>query len=141
MKKILIWSAIVILLLILPSLVGKLHRASYSDKQLTILYQHITARNVRSAKITGEYLEWDDLSGNKFQTTIPPDNGYEIVEKLKDHGATVKFVKSSDISGWPIILISWLPLVLNISILVALVFLIISIIKLRRQTANPSQKL
>lgn len=90
MKNVLIWLALIVLLLILPPLIGKIHNANYSEKDFTSFYQEMTAKKIKSARITDQDLEWDDLSGKKFKTTIPAEGSYEIGKELRDNGATVK---------------------------------------------------
>ena len=120
MKNIPIWLAIIVQLLIPTALIGQNHSANYSDKDFTSFYQDMTTKKIKSAQITGRDLEWDDFSGKKFKTTIPPDGAYEIGKELKDNGATVKFEKSSNSSILSIFLSSWLPLIWTIGF--ALIF-------------------
>jgi cell division protease FtsH len=114
LKNILVWLAIVVILVMLWQLFYSIRDVNVEDKDFTSFYQDLTAKKIKSAKITDQDLEWDDFSGKKFKTTIPTEGSYDIGKELKDNGATVKYEKSSNSSILSIILSSWLPLILLI---------------------------
>ena len=101
LKNILVWLAVVVSLVLLWQLFYNIRDVNVEDKDFTVFSQDMTAKKIKSAKIAEQDLEWDDLSGKKFKTTIPAEGGYEIGKELKDNGATVKFEKSSN-SSFPV---------------------------------------
>jgi ATP-dependent Zn protease len=129
MKNILICLAIIILLLILPPLLGKIHNANYSEKDYSFFYQEMTAKKIKSVIIKGEALEGEYLNGRKFKLSIPAEASWDLVKDLNQNGVSVKIEKSFS-SNTSVYLYSWLPLVYNISFLIALIFLIIAITRL-----------
>ncbi len=101
-------------LVLLWQLFYNIHDVNIEDKDFTSFYQDLTAKKIKSAKIAEQDLEWDDLSGKKFKTTIPTEGSYDIGKELRDNGATVKYEKSSNGSILSAFLSTWLPLLLLI---------------------------
>ena len=114
LKNILVWLAVVVSLVLLWQLFYNIRDVNIEDKDFTSFYQDLTAKKIKSAKIAEQDLEWDDLSGKKFKTTIPTEGSYDIGKELRDNGATVKYEKSSNASILSDFLSSWLPLLLLI---------------------------
>jgi ATP-dependent Zn protease len=129
LKNILIWLAIIFLLLILPPLLGKIHNANYSERDYSFFHQEMTAKKIKSVIIKGEALEGENLNGRTFKLSIPAGVGANLVKDLIQNGVSVRVEKGTS-SNTSMHLYSWLPLIYNISILIALIFLIVATTKL-----------
>jgi cell division protease FtsH len=114
LKNILVWLAVVVSLVVLWQIFYNIRDVNIEEKDFTSFYQDMTAKKIKSVKITGEDLEGEDFNGKKFKTTIPPEASWDLVKNLQQNGATVKIEKSSNSSLLAIFLSSWLPLILLI---------------------------
>ena len=112
LKNILVWLAIVVTLVLLWQVFYSIRDVNVEDRDYTTFLKDMSAKRIKSAKITDQDLEWEDLSSKKFKTTISAEGGYDIGNKLTDNGATVKYEKSSNSSILSIFLSTWLPLIL-----------------------------
>jgi cell division protease FtsH len=114
LKNILVWLAVVVSLVLLWQLFYSVRDANTDEKDFTTFYQEMTKGQIKSAKITGEDLEWEDKSNKKFKTVIPADAGFDLAKQLQENNVTVKLEKSSNSSLMYVFLSSWLPFILLI---------------------------
>ncbi len=101
-------------LVVLWQIFYNIRDVNIEEKDFTSFYQDMTAKKIKSVKITGEDLEGEDQGGRKFKTTIPPEASWDLVKNLQQNGVSVKIEKSSNSSLLAIFLSSWLPLILLI---------------------------
>jgi cell division protease FtsH len=114
LKNILVWLAVVVSLVLLWQLFYSVRDASVETKNFTVFYQEMTAKKIKSVKITGEEMEGEDTAGKKFKTIIPADAGYNLAKELQQNGVEVNIEKSSNSSLMYVFLSSWLPFILLI---------------------------
>ena len=114
LKNILVWLAVVISLVLLWQLFYSVRDANVEERDFTTFYQDMTARKIKSVKISGEDLEGEDNNGKKFKTVVPGDAGYNLAKELQDNGVAVKLEKASNSSLMYVFLSSWLPFILLI---------------------------
>ena len=114
LKNILVWLAVVVSLVLLWQLFYSVRDANVEERDFTTFYQDMTARKIKSVKISGEDLEGEDNNGKKFKTVVPGDAGYNLAKELQDNGVAVKLEKASNSSLMYVFLSSWLPFILLI---------------------------
>jgi len=114
LKNILVWLAVVVSLVLLWQLFYNIRDANVEEKDFTTFYQEMTAKKIKSVKITGEDLDGEDTNGKKFKTIIPADSGWDLSKEMQQNGVTVKLEKSSNSSLMYVFLSSWLPFILLI---------------------------
>jgi cell division protease FtsH len=114
LKNILVWLAVVVSLVLLWQLFYSVRDANVEEKDFTSFYQEMTAKKIKSVKITGEDLEGEDLNGKKFRTIVPADAGYNLAKELQQNSVAVKVEKTSNSSLMYVFLSSWLPFILLI---------------------------
>jgi cell division protease FtsH len=114
LKNILVWLAVVVSLVLLWQLFYSVRDANVEERDFTTFYQEMTAKKIKSVKITGEDLEGEDISGKKFKTIVPGDAGYNLAKELQQNNVAVRVEKSSNSSLMYVFLSSWLPFILLI---------------------------
>ena len=114
LKNILVWLAVVVSLVLLWQLFYSVRDANVEERDFSTFYQDMTAKKIKSVKISGEDLEGEDTSGKKFKTVIPGDAGYNLAKELEENGVAVKVEKTSNSSLMYVFLSSWLPFILLI---------------------------
>jgi cell division protease FtsH len=114
LKNILVWLAVVVSLVLLWQLFYSVRDANVEERDFTTFYQEMTAKKIKSVKISGEDLEGEDNNGKKFKTVVPGDAGYNLAKELQDNGVAVKLEKTSNSSLMYVFLSSWLPFILLI---------------------------
>jgi cell division protease FtsH len=114
LKNILVWLAVVVSLVLLWQLFYSVRDASVEERDFTTFYQDMTAKKIKSVKISGEDLEGVDNNGKKFKTVVPGDAGYNLAKELEQNGVAVTLEKTSNSSLMYVFLSSWLPFILLI---------------------------
>jgi cell division protease FtsH len=114
LKNILVWLAVVVSLVLLWQLFYSVRDASVEVKNFTTFYQEMTAKKIKSVKITGEDVEGEDTNGKRFKTIVPADAGWNLAKELRENGVEVSIDKSSNSSLMYVFLSSWLPFILLI---------------------------
>jgi cell division protease FtsH len=114
LKNILVWLAVVVSLVLLWELFYSYKDGSIEEREISVLLQNIESKNIKSVTIQGEDLQGQDQGSKKFKTIIPADQQLDLIEKLRNSGATVKMEKSSNSSLVYVLLSSWLPFILLI---------------------------
>jgi cell division protease FtsH len=114
LKNILVWLAVVVSLVLLWQLFYSVRDANVEERDFTTFYQDMTAKKIKSVKISGEDLEGEDNNGKKFKTVVPGDAGYNLAKELEENGVAVKLEKTSNSSLMYVFLSSWLPFILLI---------------------------
>jgi cell division protease FtsH len=114
LKNILVWLAVVVSLVLLWQLFYSVRDANVEERDFSTFYQDMSAKKIKSVKISGEDLEGEDSSGKKFKTVIPGDAGYNLAKELEENGVAVKVEKTSNSSLMYVFLSSWLPFILLI---------------------------
>jgi cell division protease FtsH len=114
LKNILVWLAVVVSLVLLWQLFYSVRDASVEERDFTTFYQDMTAKKIKTVKISGEDMEGEDASGKKFKTVVPADSGFNLAKELQQNGVQVKLEKSSNSSLMYVFLSSWLPFILLI---------------------------
>jgi cell division protease FtsH len=115
-KNILVWLAVLASLVLLWRLFNNIRSVNVEEKDFSSFYQEMTAKKIKTAKILGENLEGEDLSGKKFRTTIPAggDTALDLAKNLQQNGVQVKIEPSANSSLLSNILVTWLPFLLLI---------------------------
>ena len=114
LKNILVWLAVVVSLVLLWQLFYSVRDANVEERDFTTFYQDMTAKKIKSVKISGEDLEGVDNNGKKFKTVVPGDAGYNLAKELEQNGVAVTLEKTSNSSLMYVFLSSWLPFILLI---------------------------
>jgi cell division protease FtsH len=114
LKNILVWLAVVVSLVLLWQLFYSVRDANVEERDFTTFYQDMTAKKIKSVKISGEDLEGVDNNGKKFKTVVPGDAGYNLAKELEENGVAVTLEKTSNSSLMYVFLSSWLPFILLI---------------------------
>jgi cell division protease FtsH len=114
LKNILVWLAVVVSLVLLWQLFYSVRDANIEERDFTTFYQDMTAKKIKSVKISGEDLEGVDNNGKKFKTVVPGDAGYNLAKELEENGVAVTLEKTSNSSLMYVFLSSWLPFILLI---------------------------
>ena len=114
LKNILVWLAVVVSLVLLWQLFYSVRDANVEERDFTTFYQDMTAKKIKSVKISGEDLEGVDSNGKKFKTVVPGDAGYNLAKELEENGVAVTLEKTSNSSLMYVFLSSWLPFILLI---------------------------
>ncbi len=114
LKNILVWLAVVVSLVLLWQLFYSVRDANVEERDFTTFYQDMTAKKIKSVKISGEDLEGVDNNGKKFKTVVPGDAGYNLAKELEENGVAVTMEKTSNSSLMYVFLSSWLPFILLI---------------------------
>jgi ATP-dependent Zn protease len=114
LKNLLVWLAVVVSLVLLWQMFYNIRNANIEQKDFASFYQDMTAKKIRSVKITNEDLEGIDLSGKKFKTVIPAESSWDVVKALVDNEVAVKIEKSPNTSFMYVFLSSWMPVILLI---------------------------